>query len=104
VIEQPALASQSAGVASERPAGADDAVTRHHDCDRVCAVRGADGAARRRTADACGDLPVTLRRSGRDRSDRSPHSPLERGAAGCDRHLVECSDIAVKIGVERPDD
>src|SRR5204862_290777 len=43
-VEQRALALETAAVAGEAPVGADDAMARHDDRDRVAAVGVADGA------------------------------------------------------------
>ena len=66
-----------AGVAGERAGRSDDAVTRHHDRQRVPAERLRDGARRRRPADLGGDAGVRGDRAVRDGGGGAQHRPVE---------------------------
>src|ERR1700681_3591274 len=57
-VEQEALEWKPAAVAGERAVGADDAMARDDDGDRIAPVGAADGAAGRGASDGRGDLEV----------------------------------------------
>jgi hypothetical protein len=64
-----------------RAVGADEAVARQHDRQRVAAVRGADRARRPRRADLASLRAVAAGRAIRDLGEREPGAALERGRA-----------------------
>src|SRR3954452_8908411 len=86
-VEQRPLGRQPAAVAGERAVGADHAVARHDDRDRVLAVGGADGAERGRVPDLAGDLAVGGGLPVRDLQQRIPDQALERRALGPQRDV-----------------
>src|SRR5262245_19325879 len=69
-----------AGIAGERAGRSDDAVTRHHDRQRVPAERLRDGACRGRPADLGGDAGVRGNRAVRDGGGGAQHCPVEIAA------------------------
>src|SRR4051794_38852264 len=98
-LEQGALHLDPARVAGERAVGADDAVARHDDRDRVQRVRAADGAARRGPADPRRDLGVRRGLAVRDRANLVPHAPLEL-RAGEPELEVELGALAREVLLE----
>src|SRR5689334_14497718 len=77
VREQRALERQSAAIAREAAVGADHAMTRNDQRDRVRAVRRTHAARGRRLADRARDLAVAARLAVRNREQRLPHGLLE---------------------------
>src|SRR4051812_33948328 len=87
MLEQPALALESARVAGQTSVGADDAVTRDDDRDRVAAHRRADGADGLRGAYATGQLGIADGLAEPDGAERLPDPKLELGAAEGQRQV-----------------
>src|SRR5581483_1382865 len=101
VREEPALRVEPRGIAGELAGGADHAVARHDEPDRVCPAGGADGAGGRGRADEVRDLAVGASRAGRDRPERRPHAALEGRALGIDGDRGERPELAAEVGRER---
>ena len=76
-FEQPALAVEAAGVAGERPVGADDSVARHEDADRIAAHRAAHAPREVAIAEALGEIAVRDCLAERDLAQHRPHRVLE---------------------------
>jgi len=98
-VEQVPLAFDAAAVAGEASGGADDAMARDDDADRVAAVGQADRARRRGPADLLGELPVRDRLPIRDLPQGRPDAALERGPVQGERQ-VELGQLAREIGRE----
>src|SRR4051794_7003007 len=84
-VEQRALALDAPAIAREIAVGADHAMARDRDGERVGGAGlgdRADGAGR---ADLARDLGVARGLAGRDLAQRLPDSLLERGAADVER-------------------
>ena len=100
MLEEEALQRQPAAEAGQRAVGADHAVARKHDRQRILAVRrshrprgiGAEPDPARLLAVAHG-LPI------RDRRERKPAVPLELGAAEVERD-VERGQLAGEVRIE----
>src|SRR5262245_50882664 len=101
VLEQPALALETAAEAGERSVGADHAMTRHDDADRIRAVRVPDGADGVGATNAFRELRVGERRADWNRPQRSPHATLKLRAAGFRRQRIQCVELAGDIRFER---
>lgn len=87
VLEQPLLGRLAAAVTDELARGADHAVTRHDDRDRIFAVRRSDRPARGRLTDRVRDLCVAADLPERDVEQRLPHLALELGALTVERQI-----------------
>src|SRR5262249_13670337 len=87
MVEQPLLAPQSAAVAGERAVGADYAMTRNDEAQRVVAVRASYSAHGGRTPDGGSDFRVRARGAWRNREQRVPDRALERRSAHDERRL-----------------
>ena len=59
MLQQPHLAVQATGIASQTAVGADDAMTGHHNSNWVTAIGSADGAHGFRVLQMVGDCSVT---------------------------------------------
>src|ERR1035441_1642304 len=100
VVEQPALTRESAGIAGQRRVGADDAMTRHHDGDRIQRIRVADGA-RVGSAHLRRELTVAPGLAVRNRPQRIPDPALVGGPARTDGQRVDGSEIAAEIAFQQ---
>jgi hypothetical protein len=85
VLEQQALERQPAAEADQRPVGADDAMAREDDRQRVAAVGRPDRAHGPRAAEPPCLLPVADRRPEGDVGERVPRGDLELGPDGVER-------------------
>src|SRR3954447_1148457 len=97
VVEQCALGRQAAGVARQRPVGADHAMARRDDRDRVAAVGAADRS--RHAAQLPRELAVGDRLAVRDLAQPRPDGALEGGAVVGQRE-VESGALAGEVLVE----
>src|SRR3954451_17644979 len=97
VVEQCALGRQAAGVARQRPVGADHAMARRDDRDRVAAVGAADRS--RHAAQLARELAVGDRLALRDLAQPRPDGALELGAVLGQRE-VERGAFAGEVLVE----
>ena len=95
--EERALVAESAGVSAERPVGADDAVTRHDDRDRIAAERAAHGPRRPRTPDASGELRIRHRFSKAESGGGVEDRTLEVTQLRQINRQVEAGAAAVEI-------
>ena len=86
---------QPAAVARQRAVGADHAVTRNDDRDRIRSVGGADRADRVRSRDAARELGVADRRAVSDPLQLAPARQLELRASRRERKL-EVAALAAK--------
>jgi len=66
MVKQPFLAIEPAAVAGHFPAGANDPMARHHNGNRILAIRRTDGARRLRIADPPRQFPIGDRCAARD--------------------------------------
>ena len=80
VAQEPALTLDAAAVAGEQTIGANHAVARYDDSDRIRAVGKADRADSVRPADSGGQRGVGGRRATGDFPQGMPYIPLKRGA------------------------
>src|SRR4051812_24965621 len=97
VVEQCALGRQAAGVARQRPVGADHAMAGRDDRDRVAAIGAADRP--RDAAQHARELAVRDRLALRDLAQPRPDGALEGGAALGQRE-VEARALAGEVFVE----
>src|SRR6185295_19469007 len=101
VRQKPALALDPTAVARQAAVGADDAMARYDDDDRVRAVGETDRADGVGASDGRCELPVARRRACRNASQRGPHETLEVRAPGADRERIDRLEVAGEEGVER---
>ena len=100
MLEEEALHVQAAAEAGERAVGADHAVARQDERERVLAVGGADGARGIRTeAEPPRLLAVADGLPVGDRREREPAAPLEVGAVEVERQ-VERRQLAGEVRLE----
>src|ERR1700680_3943059 len=76
------LHAETAGESGERARGSDDAMARHHDRNRVSAVRSTHGPRGHRLSDLPRDLRVGSRLSERYGQQRTPHLALKMRSGG----------------------
>ena len=98
--EQPPLSRHTAAIPGQRSIGADHAMARNDDRNRIRAVGRADGPTGPGPAYCRCDFSIAFRLAGRDLSQRAPNCALERRAASRRPHFVERGKVAVKIVVE----
>jgi len=101
VLQQPALAVESAAVAGQLSIRSDHSMARHHDPDRVGTVGETNGPAGGGVAYTSGQFAVRGGSTGWDLAQRRPHSELERRAVGFNRYSVDGGDLAFKIRSQR---
>jgi len=99
VREQPALALDAAAVAGETAVGADDAMARHDDPDRVVTVRESNRARCVRRTDATRQFAI--RRGGAELhiEQRAPHGALKVRTARRQRQ-IEVAQFAHEVRIE----
>ena len=100
VTEEPALAREPARVAGQGGIAADQAVTRHDDGHGVARVGGSNSADGSGAANSPREGSVGNGAAGRDATERHPHLPLERRAAGLHGNIIDRNQIARQIGSE----
>src|SRR5215207_10009892 len=101
VGEQRPLALEPAAVADERAVGADDAVARDDDRDRVAAVGETDRAHGARVAELVGERTVGRRLAVGDLEQQRPHALLE-GRSGRAELELELRALAGEVLGELP--
>src|SRR3954452_3031808 len=101
MLEQPALAVETAAIAGERAIGPDQAVTGNDDTDGIGSVGVADRAHRFGDAEFCRQRAVAHRGAGRDGRQRGPDALLERCAAETTWNRCESIELAGEIARER---
>src|SRR5712691_5722326 len=87
VIEEAALALETPSITRERTVGADRAMARDHDRDRIRAVRMADSPRRVGTTEAPCNLAVGACRAPRYRAQLPPYVTLKRRRADIERQV-----------------
>src|SRR3954470_20397645 len=85
--EEEALATQPTGIPHEGAVGADDAVARHDDGDRVAAVGRADGLGEIAVAERPGEVAVAARLAVGDLAEQPPHLLVEDVPARRERQV-----------------
>src|SRR5215467_11774590 len=81
------LALDAPAVAREIAIGADDAVARNGECDRISGAGASDRAGRGRVADPTGEFHVGHRPSDTDRAKLLPDAALKRRPAHIEHEL-----------------
>src|SRR6185437_7643620 len=98
--EEPTLSLETTAITGERTIAADDAMARHNNGDRVCAICKADGAGGVRLANLLGDRAIARRRACGNGAQCLPDLTLKVAAACGGRDRVDALDIAVEIASE----
>src|SRR5258705_12363432 len=96
--EKLALAIESARVARERAIGADDAMARNEDRQRVAARRGTGRTDGRRISRARGEIAISDGSAERHRADLVPHRALKRGTRWRERDVELCAPSVEILG------
>src|ERR1041385_8270042 len=95
--EEPTLSLKTATITGERTIAANDAMARHNNSDRVCAICKADGAGGVRLADRSGKRAIAGRRAGGNGAQCLPDLKLKVAATCAGRDRVDALDIAFEI-------
>src|SRR4029453_11645752 len=103
VLEQPALALETATVAYQRSAGPDDSMARDDDGDWVRAVGSTHRAGRGRRTDGVGDVAVRRGAASGHRSEGAPDPQLKRRSHRIDGQRLEGLQVAGEIRAKRTD-
>src|SRR6266702_5921111 len=101
MLEQPALALQTAAIFDPRAVGADQAMAGHHDADRVAAVGVADRAHGPGDIQFRGQRAVAHGGAGWNLWQRGPDLVLERRAGHAPLDRLEAIEIALEISCQR---
>src|SRR6516165_8470819 len=100
VVEEPALAVETAAVAGQRTIRANDAVAGDDDRDGVGAVGEAYSADGRRTTDVLRDFAVRSRGAAWDSAERAPYILLKVCADGLHRNRVDSVEVCGEVALE----
>src|SRR4029077_7393347 len=95
-FEEAAFALEAPSVAAEMPRGAECAMARDYNRDRICAIGSADGANRARASDTSRDLGVRASLAAGDSAELVPDAALKWGAADIEREVL-CRRTSAKI-------
>jgi hypothetical protein len=90
--EKPALSLETAAIAGKGTIATDDAMARHNNSDRVCAICKADGAGGVRLADRPGKRAIAGRRAGGNGAQCLPDLKLKVAATCAGRDRVDALD------------